>query len=53
MRVYLARLVVLDPANLLVLAPAGVEGFSGNPAWYVWLGLSLRDAPGPGGRAGG
>lgn len=40
--VYLARLIVLDPSNPLVLAPAAVEGFIVNPAWYVWLGLVLR-----------
>jgi hypothetical protein len=40
--VYLARLIVLDPVNPLVLGPAAVEGFVLNPAWYVWLGLTLR-----------
>jgi hypothetical protein len=40
--VYLARLIVLDASSLLVLAPAGLEGFVVNPAWYVWLGFALR-----------
>jgi hypothetical protein len=42
--VYLARLVLLDPANPLVLAPAAIEGFVVNPAWYVCLGVALRRA---------
>ncbi len=40
--VYLARLIILSPSNLLVLAPAGLEGFIVNPAWYIWLGFALR-----------
>lgn len=39
--VYLARLIVLDPASLLVLAPALLAGFVASPAWYIWLGASL------------
>ena len=40
--IYVSRLTILDAANLLVLAPAGVEGFIVNPAWYLWLGFALR-----------
>ena len=40
--IYVSRLTILDASNLLVLAPAGIEGFIVNPAWYVWLGLALR-----------
>jgi hypothetical protein len=40
--IYVSRLTILEASNLLVLAPAGVEGFIVNPAWYVWLGLALR-----------
>jgi hypothetical protein len=38
---YLARLIVLDPANLVLLIPILVTGFVVNPAWYIWLGLVL------------
>ena len=38
---YLGRLIVLDANSLLLLAPAGLEGFIVNPVWYVWLGLAL------------
>jgi len=40
--IYLARLTILSPSNPLVLAPAGLEGFIVNPAWYIWLGFALR-----------
>ena len=40
--IYVSRLTVLDASNLLVLAPAGIEGFVLNPAWYIWLGFTLR-----------
>ena len=40
--IYVSRLTILDASNLLVLAPAGIEGFIVNPAWYIWLGLALR-----------
>lgn len=39
--IYLGRLIVLDPASPLILAPAALEGFVVNPAWYVWLGTVL------------
>ena len=40
--IYISRLTILDASNLLVLAPAGIEGFVVNPAWYIWLGFALR-----------
>jgi hypothetical protein len=40
--IYVSRLTILEASNLLVLAPAGIEGFILNPAWYIWLGFVLR-----------
>ena len=40
--IYASRLTILDASSVLVLAPAGIEGFVINPAWYIWLGLALR-----------
>jgi hypothetical protein len=39
---YLARLIVFSPANPLLLVPVLVTGFLVNPAWHIWLGLTLR-----------
>jgi hypothetical protein len=39
---YLGRLIILTPTNPLVAGPAALVGLIVNPAWYVWLGLSLR-----------
>jgi hypothetical protein len=38
---YVARLVILDPANPIIVGPALLNGFIINPAWYIWLGLVL------------
>ncbi len=38
---YLGRLIVLNPASLLVLLPAGLTGFIVNPILYIWLGVIL------------
>ena len=38
--VYLLRLIL--PNSPVVLAPAALEGFIVNPAWYIWLGLELQ-----------
>jgi hypothetical protein len=43
--IYVSRLTILQASNLLVLAPAGIEGFVLNPAWYIWLGFVLRKKP--------
>lgn len=39
---YLGRLIILTPANPLIVIPAVVSGFVTGPAWYIWLGLVLR-----------
>lgn len=39
--IYLARLIILDPANPVLLGPVLAAGFAVNPAWYIWLGLTL------------
>jgi hypothetical protein len=41
MLVYLARLLILDAANPLVLYPAALTGFLINPIFYIWLGHTL------------
>lgn len=38
---YLGRLTVLSPTNPVVLAPALLNGFLINPAWYIWLGVAF------------
>lgn len=38
---YLGRLIVLQPANPIILIPAVLNGFLVNPIWYVWLGIAL------------
>jgi len=38
---YFARLILLNPANPLVLGTALVSGFLVNPLWYLWLGIVL------------
>ena len=38
---YVARLVIVDPTNPIILGPALLNGFLVNPAWYIWLGLVL------------
>ena len=40
--VYLGRLIVLNPTNPLVAAPAALTGLILSPAFYIWLGLELR-----------
>jgi hypothetical protein len=40
--VYLGRLIILTPTHPLVAGPAALAGFVVNPAWYLWLGLTLR-----------
>jgi hypothetical protein len=39
--IYLARLIILSPANPVLLVPVLLAGFVINPAWYTWLGLML------------
>lgn len=40
--IYLARLIILDPGNPVLLWPVLLAGFVVHPAWYIWLGLSLQ-----------
>ena len=40
--IYLARLIILDATNPVLLVTVLLEGFIVNPLWYIWLGLSLR-----------
>ncbi|GIK42744.1 MAG: hypothetical protein BroJett011_65770 [Chloroflexota bacterium] len=40
--IYLARLIILNPANPILLWPVLAAGFVVHPAWYIWLGLSLQ-----------
>jgi hypothetical protein len=39
---FLARLIILSPANMLVLGPALILGFVLNPLWLIWLGTRIR-----------
>ena len=40
--VYLGRLIILEPTNPLVGGPAAVLGLVVSPAFYAWLGITLR-----------
>jgi hypothetical protein len=40
--VYLGRLIILTPTNLLVAIPAAATGLVLSPLFYIWLGLELR-----------
>jgi hypothetical protein len=40
--IYLARLIILDPGNPILLWSVLAAGFVVHPAWYIWLGLSLQ-----------
>jgi hypothetical protein len=42
--VYLGRLLIFDPNHPALLGAAAVLGFAVNPAWFIWLGVSLRRA---------
>jgi hypothetical protein len=45
--IYLGRLIILSPTNPLVAGLIVVTGFIVNPAWYIWLGVTLmRTSPG-------
>ena len=39
--IYLGRLIILQPPNLIIVVPALLAGFLANPAWYIGLGLAL------------
>ena len=40
--VYLGRLIILTPTNLVVAIPAAATGLVLSPLFYIWLGLELR-----------
>jgi hypothetical protein len=40
--VYLGRLLILTPTNLLVAIPAAATGIVLSPIFYIWLGMELR-----------
>ncbi len=40
--VYLGRLIILTPTNLLVAIPAAATGLILSPLFYIWLGMELR-----------
>ena len=42
--IYLGRLVLLDPTHPVLLVAALAAGFVVNPAWWIWLGVSIRRA---------
>jgi hypothetical protein len=39
--IYLARLIVLQPTNPILLVPVLLVGFILNPVFYIWLGAEL------------
>ncbi len=39
--VYLGRLIILTPTNLLVAIPAAATGLVLSPLFYIWLGIEL------------
>jgi hypothetical protein len=43
---YLGRLLILDPTNLVIVVPALLTGFLLNPLWYGWLGVWFLRARG-------
>ncbi len=42
--IYLARLIILDAANPIVVVTVVITGFLVNPVWNIWLGINLRRA---------
>jgi hypothetical protein len=40
--IYLARLIILDATNPVVVITVVITGFILNPLWNIWLGISLR-----------
>jgi hypothetical protein len=40
--IYLARLIILDATNPIVVITVVITGFILNPIWNIWLGVSLR-----------
>jgi hypothetical protein len=44
---YLGRLIILDPTNLVLVIPVLLAGFIVNPLWYIWLGITLQRQSNP------
>jgi hypothetical protein len=42
---YLGRLIVLNPANPVILVPVLLNGFIVSPLFYLWLGTDLLRQP--------
>jgi len=42
---YLGRLIVLSPANPIILVPVLLNGFIVSPLFYLWLGIALQRTP--------
>jgi hypothetical protein len=40
---YVSRLTILDATNMAVVIPALLTGFIANPAFFIWLGLTMRE----------
>jgi hypothetical protein len=38
---YLGRLIIVESTSPIIALPALIAGFLVNPAWYIWLGLTL------------
>jgi hypothetical protein len=49
---YLGRLIIVDPTSPVLLGAAVLSGFVVNPAWFIWLGMALRQEPPPGTQGG-
>lgn len=45
--IYLARLIIFNPMNPIILVVAAVTGLIVNPAFFIWLGLRLRAMANP------
>jgi hypothetical protein len=43
--IYLGRLIVLSPANPILLVPVLLNGFIISPLFYLWMGITLRQEP--------
>ena len=40
--IYLARLIIVNPAHPFLLYPVLLEGFLVGPVWYLWIGRLLQ-----------
>jgi hypothetical protein len=43
--IYLGRLIILDPNQPILGATAVLAGLVINPAWFIWIGKSLKAPP--------